>query len=89
MSLLTIGAIFFIIWWTVLFVVLPLGHRSQQDEGDVALGTIESAPPRFRFWRVVALTTVLSVAIHGGYYLLSTWTGIGVADIPNILPDFG
>ncbi|MDE1159003.1 MAG: DUF1467 family protein [Neorhizobium sp.] len=88
MSLLTVGAIYFIIWWTVLFIVLPLGHRSQQDEGDVALGTVESAPERFHLFRVVVLTTIISLVIHAGYYLLSTWMGVGVADLPNILPAF-
>ncbi len=88
MSLLTIAAIYFIIWWTVLFIVLPLGHRSQQDEGEVPVGTVESAPGRFRFWRVVLLTTILAALIHAGYYALSTWAGVGVADLPNILPAF-
>ena len=38
----TIGgslALYFIIWWTVLFAILPIGVRSQAEAGDVAAGT--------------------------------------------------
>lgn len=88
MPILTAAAIFFIIWWTVLFIVLPLGHRSQADEGEVALGTVESAPAKFKGGRVILLTTVIALVIHVSYYLVSTYFGIGIADIPNILPRF-
>ncbi|MFN6985499.1 MAG: DUF1467 family protein, partial [Rhizobium oryzihabitans] len=39
MPLLSVFAIYFIVWWTVLFVVLPIGLRTQAEDGDVALGT--------------------------------------------------
>ena len=39
MSLVTAIAIYFIIWWTVLFAVLPWGVRSQDETGTVAKGT--------------------------------------------------
>ena len=32
-------AIYFIIWWTTLFAVLPFGVRNQIDEGQVTPGT--------------------------------------------------
>jgi predicted secreted protein len=44
MSLATSIAIYFIIWWTVLFAVLPWGVRSQQESGAVAPGTDPGAP---------------------------------------------
>ncbi|MGG2477915.1 DUF1467 family protein, partial [Rhizobium sp. BR5] len=46
MPLLSVFAVYFIVWWTVLFIVLPIGLRTQDDEGDVALGTVASAPSR-------------------------------------------
>jgi predicted secreted protein len=88
MSLLTVAAVFFIIWWTVLFIVLPLGYRSQEEEGEVMLGTVESAPKAFRGGRVLLMTTVISIVIHLGYYAITTYFGFGIADIPNILPSF-
>jgi hypothetical protein len=38
----TIGgglAVYFVIWWTVLFVTLPFGVRSQAESGTVEKGT--------------------------------------------------
>lgn len=88
MPILTVAAIYFILWWTVLFIVLPLGYRSQREEGEVTLGTVESAPVRFRGGRVILLTTVISAAIYLAYHLASVYFGIGIGSIPDILPRF-
>ena len=37
-------AIYFVIWWIVLFAVLPWGVRSQHESGDSAPGTDPGAP---------------------------------------------
>ena len=45
----TIGsfiAIYFVVWWTILFAVLPFGVRTQEEEGEVVLGSERSAPHR-------------------------------------------
>ncbi len=42
---------FLIIWWTVLFAVLPLGVRSQAENGEVARGSEPGAPVRPELWR--------------------------------------
>jgi predicted secreted protein len=39
MPLTTALAIFFLIWWVVLFAVLPFGVRSQHEEGEMPAGT--------------------------------------------------
>lgn len=88
MPILTIVAIYFILWWTVLFMVLPLGYRSQRDEGEVTLGTVESAPARFRGGRVIFLTTVISAVLYLTYHLASVYFGFGIGSIPNIIPSF-
>ena len=48
MSTPTIVAIYFIIWWVVLFMVLPFGVRSQDESGEVSPGTDPGAPMRHR-----------------------------------------
>jgi predicted secreted protein len=88
MPVLTIAAIYFILWWTVLFIVLPLGHRSQHEDGAVPLGTAESAPAHFRGVRVVALTTIISAALYLAYYLASAHFGLGIGSVPDIVPRF-
>lgn len=88
MPILTTVAIYFILWWTVLFIVLPLGYRSQHDEGEVTLGTVESAPAKFRGGRVIFLTTAISAAIYLAYHLASVYFGFGIGSIPDIVPRF-
>ncbi len=59
-------ALFFVIWWTVLFAILPFGVRSQVEAGDVAAGTEPGAPaaPALRekaIWTTLAASVVLLV----------------------------
>ncbi len=67
MGPITVGAIFFTVWWTVLFAVLPWGVRAQ---GRAEPGTVESAPQNPRLLMKFAVTTALSAAITLGIYLL-------------------
>ncbi|OHV72112.1 DUF1467 family protein [Ensifer sp. LCM 4579] len=75
MSAFSTFAVYFIIWWITLFAVLPFGVRTQAEENDVVLGTVESAPARFRGLRVVLLTTLVAAVIHLGWYVLSVKLG--------------
>ena len=70
---LTLGiAIYFIVWWTVLFAVLPFGVRTQGEAGDVVPGTPESAPVRPLFLRIVARTTLVASLVFAVIYLAMT-----------------
>jgi predicted secreted protein len=61
---LTIGgatALYFVVWWTILFVVLPFNIRSQAETGEIAVGT-EPGAPASPALRVKAIwTTLLAV----------------------------
>jgi predicted secreted protein len=57
-------AIYLVLWWTVLFAVLPIGVRTQSEDGSVVPGTPESAPTAPRLIRVVVLTTLISAAVR-------------------------
>jgi predicted secreted protein len=61
-------AIFFLIWWVVLFTVLPWGVRSQQEGHAIAPGTDPGAPLRPDLKRKLVWTTLLSVVIFAGCY---------------------
>ena len=37
-------SLYFVIWWTALFAVLPFGMRSQHEDGPVTPGTEPGAP---------------------------------------------
>ena len=65
MSTATIIAIYFIIWWVVLFAILPCGVRSQQESGEVAPGTDPGAPAAHLVWRKLLWTTVTAAVVFG------------------------
>jgi predicted secreted protein len=88
MPLLSICAIYVIIWWLTLFIVLPIGLRTQAEENEVVPGSVESAPARFRALRVFLLTSVLAAVIHFAWYILSVRLGYGLDAIPQFAPKF-
>jgi len=61
-------AVFVVIWWTVLFAILPLGVRTQGEDGTIVPGTPESAPTRPRLVRVVLLTTLVSCVVFAAIW---------------------
>ena len=62
-------AIYVVIWWTVLFAILPFGVRTQAEDGEVVPGTPESAPTRPRLLHVLLLTTLVSGLVFGGLWV--------------------
>jgi predicted secreted protein len=80
----TLGiAIYVVIWWTVLFAVLPIGVRTQGEDGVIVPGTPASAPTAPRLLRIVVLTTVISTLLflvpwalaRYGLVDVQTWVG--------------
>lgn len=53
-------AVYFTMWWIVLFAVLPFGVRSQQDGGIVVPGSDPGAPQFPRLLGKALWTTILS-----------------------------
>jgi predicted secreted protein len=64
MPIATALAIFFLIWWVVLFAVLPWGIKSQHEGDDIAPGTDPGAPAKARIGRKLVWTTVVAAAIY-------------------------
>ncbi len=60
---------FIITWWVVLFTVLPIGVRSQQETEAVSWGTEPGAPARSHVPMKFAITTGIAALIWGGIYL--------------------
>jgi predicted secreted protein len=64
MSWTTAAAIYFVIWWVVLFVVLPFGVRSHAETGtEVEAGNDPGAPILPRLWSKVIWTTVVATVV--------------------------
>jgi predicted secreted protein len=75
----TIIAIYFIVWWTVLFAVLPFGITSQHEAGSIAPGTDPGAPVMTGFRSKLIWTTLIATVIFGAFYV-SYVTGIVTLD---------
>lgn len=82
MSLGLAVATYFIIWWTVLFAILPIGVRTQGEEGSVVPGTPESAPVRPKFLLIISLTTLVSAGLFALIYAVLVWQIIDFGKLP-------
>ena len=56
-------AIYFVLWWLVLFLTLPFGIRSQHEDGVGAPGTDPGAPILARMGSKLLWTTLISAVI--------------------------
>jgi predicted secreted protein len=59
----TLFAIYFVLWWLVLFLTLPFGVRSQHEDGVGAPGTDPGAPIATKMGRKLIWTTIISAVI--------------------------
>lgn len=72
MSPLLCIALFFVIWWMVLFAVLPLGVQSQFEAGDVVPGSEGAAPQKPMLLKKAGITTVIAIILFTIVYLVVT-----------------
>jgi predicted secreted protein len=76
-------AVYFIVWWITLFVVLPWGVRNPHESGEpVAEGNEPGAPVNPQLLRKAVITTILATAIFAVIYATITLGWIGFDDIP-------
>ena len=62
-------AIYFVIWWTVLFAVLPFGVRNASEAGEaVQQGNEAGAPVVHGMLRKIMITTVISAMVFAAIY---------------------
>ena len=87
MSLTSAFAIYFVLWWIVLFAVLPWGVKTQDEHGDVVPGSASSAPQHPFLGRKLIATTVVAAVVFAILYLVVGYGGLTLDDIP-FLPDF-
>ncbi len=74
-------AVYFVIWWLCLFVVLPFGIRSHREMDDVTLGTDAGAPHRPRMAIRLLATTLVAAVLYGGFFLYFNVFHLGLLDL--------
>lgn len=69
MPLVSSLAIYFVLWWLVLFAILPFWVRNEPDpEADHRLGTELGAPDEPHLLRKAIVTTVVSALLFAVLY---------------------
>ena len=62
-------AIYFVIWWTVLFAVLPVGVRNSHEAGEqVSPGNDAGAPMALHWGKKILATSVIALILFGAVY---------------------
>ena len=82
MGLLFYVSVYMIIWWTVLFTILPLGVRSHHEEGiEVPGGGDPASPVNPKLGRKFFTTTWISAIC-----LVVVWVAMhfGLVHLPNL-----
>jgi predicted secreted protein len=76
MSFASLAAIYFIVWWVVLFAILPIGVRTEDDESRIAPGTVPSAPIRPMLWWKALATSIVTAVIVAAIWFVRVKLGI-------------
>ncbi|MFK7792928.1 MAG: DUF1467 family protein [Devosiaceae bacterium] len=75
-------AIYFVVWWTTLFAVLPFGVRTQAEAGDVVAGAPASAPFKTSVPTIVLRNTIVATLVFAVIYWLLVYSGLSIMDFP-------
>ena len=81
MSIVSAIVLYAVIWFMVLFIMLPIGLRTQGDEGEIVPGTHAGSPARLSMKRKAKWVTVWATLVWAlvAAIILSGW--ISVRDI--------
>ena len=82
MALVFAISMYVVIWWIVLFAMLPIGVRTQEEEGEVAPGTAESAPHMPKLLPKMFATTVVASVVFAVVYVIIVHRVITLDQIP-------
>jgi predicted secreted protein len=78
-------AIYFIVWWVCLFIVLPFGVRNAHEAGEmVEQGNEAGAPVRPLLRQKIVATTILATAVFALIWGQMTYGWIGFESIPYL-----
>jgi predicted secreted protein len=77
MGLISGIAVYFIIWWVVIFAVLPWGVTSVGDQ-EVVQGQERGAPRNPKILTKIAVTTVVAAVIWAIVYWIIEYSGISL-----------
>jgi predicted secreted protein len=75
MTLTSFVLIYIVVWWVVIFAILPIGIKSVSESDEVqAEGVEEGAPVRPMLFKKVVITSLISVVIT--FAIAMAWPSI-------------
>jgi predicted secreted protein len=74
--------VFLIVWWLVIFTMLPIGVRSQEEAGEVQEGSEPGAPVAPMLMKKAWWTTIITSCIWIVYYIV-TDSGLAAQYMPT------
>lgn len=79
-------AIYFIIWWVMIFITLPFRMTSQIEAGEVVEGSDPAAPAQPQLLKRMILNSLLSLLVFGVFWLIFYYFEFSVDDLPEAVP---
>jgi predicted secreted protein len=79
-------AVYFLLWWLCLFIVLPFGVRSQIESGEVEPGTEPGAPKAPHIRKKLLINTIVSGVVFAIYWFVTAKLGFSIDQIPSPIP---
>ena len=79
-----------VIWFMTLFVMLPIGLRTQGDEGKIVRGTHAGSPANLNLKRKLVQVTIISAgiwAVSAGVIVSGIWSVYDIDPLRNVRPD--
>ncbi len=81
MSLTGSFVVFVILWWLILFIILPRDINSQKDKDFVVLGTDPGAPSNPNIVKKLIITTAITSILFAIIYFLNYFDILNVRRI--------
>ncbi len=72
MTISAAAVLFAVIWFMTLFIVLPIGLRTQGDKGEIVPGTHASSPVNAQLGRKVKWVTLITILLWVPLYFIIT-----------------
>ena len=79
-------AIYFLIWWLMIFITLPFRMKSQLETGDVTEGSEGAAPAKPQLLKRMIWNSILSLVVFFLYWLLFYYFDYSIDDLPYLVP---
>lgn len=77
-------AVFYVMWWIVLFAILPWGVRTAHEAGEQGVpGQATSAPQNPMLLKKVIWTTVVTSVLFGLFVANSRFGWLTIDDLPG------